>query len=79
MGSFDGWAATFGRTVTALELAPDGGSYRLNSRFARFANVPELLTMFRANGSQVHFDEKCGSALSRFRVTLVAPWDAIGL
>ena len=46
--TFDSWAATFGRTVTALELAPDGGSYRLNTRFARFANVPELLTMFRA-------------------------------
>ncbi|HSH22502.1 MAG TPA: DEAD/DEAH box helicase family protein, partial [Acidimicrobiales bacterium] len=46
--TFDAWAATFGRTVTALELAPDGGSYRLNTRFARFANVPELLTMFRA-------------------------------
>ncbi len=44
--SFDAWAATFGRTVTALELAPDGGSYRLQTRFARFANVPELLTMF---------------------------------
>jgi N12 class adenine-specific DNA methylase len=45
---FDAWAANFGRTVTALELAPDGASYRLNSRFARFRNVPELLTMFRA-------------------------------
>jgi N12 class adenine-specific DNA methylase/SAM-dependent methyltransferase len=45
--SFDAWAATFGRTVTALELAPDGGSYRLSTRFARFRNVPELLTMFR--------------------------------
>lgn len=44
--SFDAWAATFGRTVTALELAPDGGSYRLNTRFARFVNVPELLTLF---------------------------------
>ena len=46
LAGFDAWAATFGRTVTALELAPDGGSYRLNSRFARFVNVPELLTMF---------------------------------
>ncbi len=45
---FDAWAAAFGRTVTALELAPDGGSYRMHTRFARFANVPELLTMFRA-------------------------------
>ncbi len=48
IASFDAWAATFGRAVTALELAPDGGSYRLKTRFARFANVPELLTMFRA-------------------------------
>lgn len=47
IASFDAWAATFGRTVTTLELAPDGGSYRINTRFARFANVPELVTMFR--------------------------------
>ncbi|PLS75695.1 MAG: helicase [Actinobacteria bacterium] len=45
---FDAWAAAFGRTVTALELAPDGASYRMHTRFARFANVPELLSMFRA-------------------------------
>jgi N12 class adenine-specific DNA methylase len=44
---FDSWAATFGRTVTQLELAPDGGSYRINTRFAKFANVPELIKMFR--------------------------------
>lgn len=46
--SFDAWAANFGQTVTALELAPDGGSYRLTERFARFRNIPELLSMFRA-------------------------------
>jgi N12 class adenine-specific DNA methylase len=44
---FDGWAANFGRPVTALELAPDGATYRMNTRFARFANVPDLLRMFR--------------------------------
>jgi N12 class adenine-specific DNA methylase len=44
---FDGWAANFGRTVTALELAPDASSYRMNTRFARFTNVPDLLRMFR--------------------------------
>jgi len=44
---FDAWAANFARTVTQLELAPDGGSYRMNTRFARFANVPDLTTMFR--------------------------------
>lgn len=43
---FDAWAATFGTTVTALELAPDGGSYRMNTRFARFRNVPELVSAF---------------------------------
>jgi N12 class adenine-specific DNA methylase len=44
---FDAWAATFGRTHTALELAPDGASYRMQTRFARFQNVPELLTLYR--------------------------------
>jgi N12 class adenine-specific DNA methylase len=45
--AFDAWAATFGRTHTALELAPDGASYRMQTRFARFQNVPELLTLYR--------------------------------
>lgn len=44
---FDSWAATFGRTITALELSPDGASYRMQTRFARFQNVPELLTLYR--------------------------------
>jgi N12 class adenine-specific DNA methylase len=44
---FDAWAANFAEAVTALELAPDGSSYRMNTRFARFINMPELLTMFR--------------------------------
>ena len=44
---FDGWAANFARTVTALELSPDSSTYRMNTRFARFANVPDLLRMFR--------------------------------
>lgn len=43
---FDTWAANFGESVTAMELAPDGGRYRINTRFARFVNVPELLTLF---------------------------------
>lgn len=47
MRSFDSWAATFGRTITALELAPDGSSYRMKTRFCRFQNVPELLKMYR--------------------------------
>lgn len=45
--AFDAWAANFGRTHTALELAPDGSSYRMQTRFARFQNVPELLTLYR--------------------------------
>ncbi len=43
---FDAWAATFGETVTALEIAPDGSGYRLNTRFARFINVPDLMGIF---------------------------------
>jgi len=45
---FDSWAATFGEPVTAMELSPDGAGYRLNTRFARFINVPELMQMFRS-------------------------------
>jgi N12 class adenine-specific DNA methylase len=44
---FDAWAANFGEPVTSLELAPDGSGYRMHTRFARFVNLPELLTMFR--------------------------------
>jgi N12 class adenine-specific DNA methylase/adenine-specific DNA methylase len=44
---FDSWAGTFGETVTAMELSPDGAGYRLQSRFARFVNVPELMNQFR--------------------------------
>lgn len=44
---FDSWAGTFGEPVTAMELAPDGSGYRLNTRFARFINVPELMQNFR--------------------------------
>ena len=44
---FDAWASTFGETVTAIELAPEGTGYRLKNRFARFYNLPELMNMFR--------------------------------
>lgn len=44
---FDSWASTFGETVTALELAPEGSSYRAKTRFAKFHNLPELMQMFR--------------------------------
>jgi hypothetical protein len=47
LDSFDAWAATVDQTVAAVELAPDGGSYRVTSRLARYRNVPELIAQFR--------------------------------
>jgi hypothetical protein len=44
---FDCWASTFGETVTAIELAPEGSGYRAKTRFAKFFNLPELMSMFR--------------------------------
>ena len=44
---FDCWASTFGETVTALELAPEGTGYRQKTRFSRFYNLPELMSMFK--------------------------------
>ena len=44
---FDAWAANFGEAVTSLELGPDGSGYRMHTRFAKFVNLPELLSMFR--------------------------------
>ena len=44
---FDAWASTFGETITALELAPEGTNYRAKTRFAKFHNLPELMQMFR--------------------------------
>ena len=46
LGHFDNWASTFGETVTAVELAPEGTGYRARTRFASFQNLPELMTMF---------------------------------
>ena len=45
--SFDAWASTFGETTTAMELTPEGNGFRLKTRFSRFYNLPELMTMFR--------------------------------
>jgi hypothetical protein len=45
---FDAWASTFGETVTAIELAPEGTGYRAKTRFAKFYNLPELMSMFRS-------------------------------
>ena len=47
LAHFDAWASTFGETITAMELAPEGTGFRLRTRFARFFNLPELTSMFR--------------------------------
>ncbi|MDR1376012.1 MAG: DEAD/DEAH box helicase family protein, partial [Synergistaceae bacterium] len=47
LGQFDAWAATFGETVTAVELAPEGTGYRAKTRFAKFYNLPELMNIFK--------------------------------
>ena len=44
---FDAWASTFGETITAVELTPEGSGYRAKTRFARFYNLPELMAMFK--------------------------------
>ncbi len=44
---FDAWASTFGETITAIELAPEGTGYRAKTRFAKFFNLPELMSMFK--------------------------------
>lgn len=44
---FDSWASTFGETVSAIELAPEGTGYRMKTRFAKFYNLPELISMFK--------------------------------
>jgi len=44
--NFDSWAANFGESVTALELAPDGNGYRMQTRFSKFTNLPELMSIF---------------------------------
>ncbi|MGO2170501.1 MAG: helicase-related protein [Micrococcaceae bacterium] len=46
LGHFDAWAATFGETVTEMEMSPTGSSFRLKTRFARFQNVPEMLRLW---------------------------------
>ena len=47
LGMFDNWASTFGETITALELSPEGSSYRMKTRFANFFNLPELMSVFQ--------------------------------
>ena len=47
LAHFDCWASTFGETVTAIELAPEGTGYRARTRFAKFFNLPELMNLFK--------------------------------
>lgn len=47
LGFFDSWASNFGKTVTAVELAPEGKGFRTKTRFSKFHNLPELMSMFR--------------------------------
>ncbi|NCB92425.1 MAG: helicase [Clostridia bacterium] len=47
LGHFDAWAAAFGETVTAIELSPEGTGYRAKTRFAKFYNLPELISLFK--------------------------------
>jgi N12 class adenine-specific DNA methylase len=47
LGQFDAWAQQFGESVTGLETSPDGAGFRVNTRFAKFSNLPELQSLFR--------------------------------
>ena len=47
LSHFDAWAAQFGEVISSIELSPEGGSYRIKNRFAKFINLPELIAMFR--------------------------------
>ena len=73
---FDTWAATFGQVVSQVELAPEGGSsFRMKSRFARFANVPEMLRMLHVAADVKTADDLAlpVPALSRAATTGSAP------
>jgi N12 class adenine-specific DNA methylase len=75
---FDAWAANFGEPVTALELAPDGSGYRMHTRFAKFVNLPELLSMFRSfadvqTADMLHLPRPQPRAGSRISPRLRAP------
>ena len=47
LDNFDDWASTFGEVVSSFELAPDGSGYRVQERFSKFNNIPELMNLFR--------------------------------
>ena len=45
--NFDAWASTFGETISGMELSPEGNKYRIKTRFSKFYNLPELMSMFK--------------------------------
>ena len=57
MNHFDAWAANFGETVTAMELAPEGTGYRARTRFSKFFNLPELISIFKESADVKTADE----------------------
>ena len=65
--NFDSWASTFGETVTALELAPEGTGFRAKTRFARFFNLPELMGIFKEAA-----DIKTGNQTESYRLARLA-------
>lgn len=56
---FDAWAANYGETVTAIELSPEGTGYRAKTRFAKFYNLPELMSVFK-NVADIQTADKIG-------------------
>ena len=73
---FDAWAADFGETVTALELAPSGKGYRARTRFAKFTNLPELLTLYHSF-ADVKTDVKLDVPEEERKVVTLKPSDTV--
>ena len=73
---FDAWAADFGETITALELAPSGKGYRARTRFAKFTNLPELLTLYHSF-ADVKTDVKLDVPDADRRVVTLKPSDTV--
>ena len=73
---FDAWAADFGETVTALELAPSGKGYRARTRFAKFTNLPELLTLYHSF-ADVRTDVKLDVPEAERKVITLKPSDTV--
>ena len=73
---FDAWAADFGETVTALELAPSGKGYRARTRFAKFTNLPELLTLYHSF-ADVKTDVKLDVPEAERKVVTLKPRDTV--